>query len=196
MSKKFLNIVFWIAILVMLFIAAQNFYNRYQSKAEVENKLKQQSGSSISGNDPKRVAAPDFLLKDLEGKEVRLSDYKGKIVVLNFWASWCPPCREEIPDFIRAHEEQSKGNDAVVLAVNLTNGYNNETPDRAKKFVRDNKMTMKVLLDEKSEAAEKYGIVSIPTTFFIDREGFVHSYSVGTINYNKIMSTIKKIMEE
>ena len=194
--KKIGNVLFWIVILGLLFFAANNFYNRYKEKADIEKKLQQQpqqdSGSSQPQNSEK-PKAPDFELKDTEGKTVKLSDYKGKIVILNFWATWCPPCRTEIPDLIKASEELSKSDDAVIVAVNLTNGYNGETAERAKKFVKDNKMTMKVLLDEKDEAAMKYGIASIPTTFIINRDGTVYDIHNQTVSYKQIMDTVNKI---
>lgn len=192
--KKLGNILFWVVLLGLLFFAANNFYNRYRAKTEVEKSLQQQQNNTdTQTQNAGKLTAPDFVLKDTEGKTVKLSDYKGKIVILNFWATWCPPCRQEIPDLIKVSEELSKGNDAVVLAVNLTNGYNGETAERARKFAKDNKMTMRVLLDEKDEAAGKYGIASIPTTFIINRDGTVYDYEAGVTTYKKVMDSINKI---
>lgn len=191
--RKLGNILFWIVLLGLLLFAANNFYNRHKANAEVEKNLLQRSDAGGQAQDGTKPVAPDFTLKDTEGKIVKLSDYKGKIVILNFWATWCPPCRKEIPDFIKLSEELSKGNDAVVLAVNLTNGYNGETADRVKKFIKENKMTMRVLLDEKEEAAANYGIASIPTTFIIHRDGTVFDYKVGETSYKYITDVINRI---
>lgn len=194
--KKLGNILFWIVLLGLLFFVANNFYHRYKAKAEIENKLNRQQPTQQQGmqnQEAGKPLAPDFTLVDLEGKTIKLSDYRGKIVILNFWATWCPPCREEIPDLIKVSEELSKGEDAVVLAVNLTNGYNGENPDRVKKFVKDNKMTMKILLDEKEEAASQYGIASIPTTFFINRDGTVYGYEIKSMGYQDFMGVVNKM---
>lgn len=194
-KKKIGGALFWVVLLAVLFFAANNYYNRYKGKSEIDKKLREQmqnvdNGQGSSSENPK---APDFALKDLDGKSVKLSDYEGKIVVLNFWATWCPPCIREIPDLIKASEELSKGEDAVVLAVNLTNGYNGETEDRVKKFVKDNKMTMKVLMDKEDDAAMKYGIASIPTTFIINRDGTVYDIKNEPVSYKQIIDIVDKI---
>jgi len=124
-------------------------------------------------------AAPDFTVTDEEGKEVRLSDMRGRPVVLNFWASWCPPCRAEMPEFDLVHGEL--GGEVVFMMVNLT-GSNGETVASASKFVRDQGYGFPVYYDTKSLAANAYGIRSIPATFFIDGTGKVVSSHVGTLS--------------
>lgn len=185
-------------MLVMVIVIANNVYNKYKSKADIESRLDNlpKATPSASPNVAEEKAdpiAPDFTLKDIQGNSVNLSDYKGKVVFLNFWASWCPPCKSELPDFNKASEELNKGTDAVILAINATNGYNGETPDRVKKFVKDNNITMKVLLDEKDDASMQYGVSSLPTTFVIRKDGTVYGYQVGPMSYKKIMELVDEL---
>ena len=114
--------------------------------------------------------ARDIVLTDMSGKQVSLDGFKGKTVVLNFWATWCPPCRGEMPEFDELDKEFKKSGEAVLLAVNLTDGRR-ETPERVAKFLKETGYTMTVLLDEKQEAASFFGVRYIPTTFVLDKDG-------------------------
>ncbi|MDQ7082775.1 MAG: TlpA disulfide reductase family protein [Aquificota bacterium] len=108
--------------------------------------------------------APDFRLKDLSGKEVSLSDFRGKVVLVNFWATWCPPCKEEIPIFQRVYKKyRDKGFE--ILAIS-----SDSSPDPVKKFVKEYGLGFIVLYDDGS-VAQKYGIQGLPTSFLINREG-------------------------
>ncbi|OGO40160.1 MAG: hypothetical protein A2147_11085, partial [Chloroflexi bacterium RBG_16_57_8] len=109
--------------------------------------------------------APNFNLVDLNGEGVSLADFAGKPVLINFWASWCPPCREEMPYLQQIYDEQS-GKGLVVLAINIQ-----ESPARVRQFLSENNLSIPVLFDLTGNTSEDYGIVPIPTTFFIDGEG-------------------------
>jgi thiol-disulfide isomerase/thioredoxin len=116
--------------------------------------------------------APDFKLKSIDNKTVSLSDYKGKIVFLDFWASWCPPCRQSIPAVEKLHE-RFKGSDVVVLGINVEGD-----PEVARKFARKNSMTYPVLLgDNKTENA--YRVRGFPAFFLIDQQGNIAKSYVG-----------------
>lgn len=146
--------------------------------------------------------APDFSLTNLQGETVKLSDYKGKVVILNFWASWCPPCIAEMPDFDKVNKELIKENDAVILAVNLTDG-NRETEEKARKFINDKGYSLNVLFDKESVAARLYDIKSIPTTYMINRDGSFYKYTdkndidyklfVGGINEDTLLDVLEKM---
>lgn len=113
--------------------------------------------------------APDFELKTLSGDTIKLSDYRGKKVMLNFWATWCPPCKEEMPDMEKFH--QANGEEVVILAVNIDPQFNVE------QFVSEMGITFPILLDEKDEVNSQYQILTVPTTYFIDKEGVIrHKY--------------------
>lgn len=107
----------------------------------------------------------DFKLKSLEGQEVSLSDFKGKVIFLNFFATWCPPCVQELPEFEHFYQELGKTN-FIVVAIN-----NKETRPRVAKFVKNHKLTFPVLLDEEGLALMGMNIQSMPTSFIFDKSG-------------------------
>jgi len=122
--------------------------------------------------------APDFELKTLDGEIVKLSDYKGQRVMLNFWATWCPPCRAEMPDM----EKFQNNKDVKVLAVNLIETESN--PDNVQKFIDELELTFTIVLDEKSALSNEYQIVAYPTSFMIDSNGRIQSVVMGALNYD------------
>jgi peptidyl-prolyl cis-trans isomerase B (cyclophilin B) len=131
--------------------------------------------------------AADFELENSEGKKVKLSDFKGKTVILNFWATWCGPCVREMPDINKAAAELTKSKNAVLLAINI-----GEEKDVAVKFLKENGYSLNLLLDTKSTVADKYGIKAIPTTIVIDKEGNIADQIVGSTNYKKVMELVDK----
>lgn len=126
------------------------------------------------GSKPPQVGgpAPSFEAKTLEGKMVSLSDYRGKVVLLTFWATWCEPCKKEMPEIQAAYEKHQEG--LVVLAVNF-----GENLDTASDFAHHGKLTFPVLLDRRVNIAERYGVISLPVTFFIDQDGIIRERVVG-----------------
>ncbi|HOA97165.1 MAG TPA: redoxin domain-containing protein [Acetivibrio saccincola] len=140
---------------------------------------------------PNRIKSIDFTLKDFNGDEVSLSDFRGKLVILNFWASWCPPCIAEMPDFDSVNKELKEDDNVVILTVNLTNGYRGETEEVAREFINKNGFTLPVLFDTEGFAAQSYGIRSIPTTYFIDKEGYIIDGISGMVNKDFILKAIE-----
>jgi thiol-disulfide isomerase/thioredoxin len=138
-------------------------------------------------NTEEPVAAPDFSLIDLEGQSVRLSDFKGKYVFLNFWASWCGPCKDEMPDMERIH--QKYGDDIVILAVNL-----GDSKTIVEEFSQEYGLTFQILLDEKSEVGSMYQVSGIPTSYFIDKEGHFASGFMGALTYDQMVEAIDQLM--
>lgn len=134
-----------------------------------------------------KIKASDFKLKDLNGKEVSLGDYKGKRVFLNFWASWCGPCRAEMPEMQKLYEE-TKNSDLVILAVNL-----GEDKAKIEKFIASNGYNFPVLLDSDLSAANEYNIASIPASFFIDGEGNIVNKHIGSMTMEDMKNYINKI---
>lgn len=131
--------------------------------------------------------APDFELETLDGERMKLSDFRGKRVMLNFWATWCPPCRAEIPDMQRFYEDK----DVVILAVDLTS---TETDlDNIPEFVEEFGVTFRILLDENDRVATLYEIQPIPTSYLIDSEGIVHNMAVGALNYDMMVQEFEKM---
>lgn len=131
--------------------------------------------------------APDFQLETLTGETVRLSDFRGKRVMLNFWASWCPPCRAEMPDMVDFYQDK----DIEILAVNLTD---TETAlNDVEHFVDAYELDFPVLLDTDLEVASLYAIQPIPTTFMIDSDGVISFKIFGPMNYNLMVQEFEKM---
>ncbi len=120
------------------------------------------------------AAAPDFVLNTVDGKSVRLSDYRGQVVFLNFWATWCPPCRSEMPSIERLSREM-EGQDFIILAVSI-DGF--ETT-QLRNMISPNHYSFTVLHDPEQKVADIYLISGIPTTYIIDKDGTIVDKSVG-----------------
>jgi Peroxiredoxin len=134
-----------------------------------------------------KTKAIDFKLKDLNGNELSLSDLKGKKVFLNFWATWCPPCKAEMPEIEKLYQE-TKDSDLVIVAVEI-----GEPLDTVKPFIENNKYNFKVLLDLDQSVATKYNISSIPTSYFIDTDGNIVSKHIGGMNIEQMKAYIKTL---
>lgn len=147
-----------------------------------------QSTTSATRND--LTPAPDFTVYDAGGNPVKLSDHLGKPVVLNFWASWCGPCRKEMPDFDEVYKEM--GDQVAFLIINLTDGKQ-ETVDSASAFIASQGYTFPVFYDTASQAAYAYGVQSIPTTYFVDAQGYLVARATGAIDKETLKRGIEMI---
>ncbi|WP_085993200.1 TlpA family protein disulfide reductase [Oceanobacillus senegalensis] len=131
--------------------------------------------------------APDFEVETMDGEKMKLSDLQGKPVMLNFWATWCPPCRVEMPDMQRFHENH----EVVVLAVNLTDTEINKND--VKKFVNQFGLTFPIGLDQDGSISTAYRINPIPTTFMIDSEGKIRHKAFGAMEYDTMVEELQKM---
>jgi len=133
--------------------------------------------------------APDFTVQTLDGKYVSLSDFRGKTVLLNFWATWCPPCRSEMPDMEKVYRERLD-KDVVILAVDVQ-----EAAVPVQAFVDRFGITFPILMDVSGDIAKLYGVQSLPTSYFIDKQGRITSFSLGALNESAISRRIDQALE-
>lgn len=158
-----------------------------------EEKSQESQGESEGAeeqSEAEKIEAPDFTVTDIDGNEVRLSDFKGKPVVLNFWASWCGPCKSEMPAFDTAYADM--GEDVAFLLVNMTDG-SRETVDTASAYVEEQGFQVPVYYDTEISAAIAYGVSSLPTTYFIDTDGFLVARAAGAIDGETLQKGIDMI---
>ncbi|HBH3576938.1 TPA: cytochrome c biogenesis protein/redoxin [Clostridioides difficile] len=143
-------------------------------------------------NDEDRIKSIDFTLTDQYGKIHKLSDYEGKVVFLNFWATWCPPCKEEMPYIEQLYKDYNKNNDdVVILGVASPNLGREGSREHVVNFLKDQSYTFPVVLDEDGALAYQYGINAFPTTFIIDKEGYVTKYIPGAMDKATMTSFIE-----
>lgn len=142
----------------------------------------------------KTIPAIDFTLKDQYGNTHTLSDYKGKTVFLNFWATWCSPCRAEMPDIQKLYEEFQQ-EDVVILGVAAPNLGREKSEEGIKGFLEENGYTYPVVMDTEAEAFQAYGINSFPTTFMIDKDGNVFGYIPGQLSEETMRDIIRQTVD-
>ena len=148
---------------------------------------KQHARSAAEGN-----PAPEFTLNDLTGRPVQLSSLKGKVVLLNFWATWCPPCREEIPSMVLLNRNM-QGKPFQMLAVSIDEGGKDAVLD----FFRKGGVSLPVLLDPDGRVArEQYGTTGVPETFVIDAKGVIVKKVIGAMDWSspQVMAFLDKLM--
>ena len=173
-----------LALFIVLLLAGAYFLYDYLA---AENAAPQLSvdGSEVEAGDmdenaeAEELFAPDFTVYDAEGRAVRLSDFRGKPAVLNMWASWCGPCRSEMPHFDSVWSEY--GDEFNFLMVNMTLS-SRESLENAKEYISEGGYGFPVYYDTEGEAMTAYGAYSIPMTFFIDAEGRLITYARGSIS--------------
>ncbi len=185
MIKK-VTIIIWIIAVFAIIVAAYTFYSKYKFQNFVTPP--QDTASQSQATQSTKIMAPDFTLKDIDGKAVKLSDYKGKIVILNFWAVWCKYCLLEMPDFNELDKQFAKDNNAVILAVDVQ-----ESEATVKKYLTSNNIELKVLMDTDGAVSRTYGVSGFPTTFFINKDGSLYTYVSGKTDKETVLEIIDKM---
>ena len=182
--------------LAVLLGAALLLYPRLAALTQ-RDALVQASDSSQASDDSSQEqtpqAAPDFTVTDQEGNQVSLSDFLGKPVVLNFWASWCGPCKQEMPHFEEAYQEY--GQEIHFLMVNLTDGID-ETEESAQAFIQENSYSFPIYFDSSYSAAIAYGVSGVPVTYFIDAQGGLIAWANGMLSLETLEQGIGMIHSE
>jgi peroxiredoxin len=174
MSKQFITAIWVIALFLGASFGA----------------MAQAPGKGLTALTEKKMA-PDFELSDLDGKIHRMSDYRGKVVIVNFWATWCPPCREEMPSMQRAWEA-IKDQGGEMLAIDV-----GEDEDRVFQFTADYPVEFPLLLDRDTEVPGRWGVRGLPTTYVVDKQGRMVYRAVGGREWDdpEILKLVRELLK-
>ena len=181
MKNNFKWIIIAVAFVVLIggaTVLYNNLSEDFGGDNLLTNTTEAQNTDENNSDKIEKIQAPDFTVLDYDGNEVELSDYKGKPVVINFWATWCYYCKEEMPDFDTAYEKYP---DVEFLMVNATDGYQ-ETIEIAKEYYENEGYDFNIYFDTNMEAVNNYGLTGYPATFFIDEEGYLQASAGGMID--------------
>lgn len=189
-TYKILKLVILVLALVVLMLGATRLYNTLSSQVPADT-LTTQPQAAEEETKAQRKQVPDFTVYDLEGNPHKLSDFRGKPVVLNFWASWCGPCKTEMPDFEEMYQEY--GAQVEFMMVNLTDG-SQETVETAHSFVLEKGYTFPVYFDTDMEAAFRYSVTAVPATYFVDAEGYLESFQKGMLTADALQAGIDQLL--
>lgn len=201
--KKSEKLILYLLAFVFVLIGASILYSRLKGSVEQEIVVKKEDAQAEESTDTETsneesteekedTKLPDFTVADADGKEVHLSDFEGKPVILNFWASWCGPCKSEMPDFQEMYEIY--GEDIHFVIVNMTDG-SRETLDSAKEFVESQGYTFPVYYDIKLSAAIAYSVSTIPATYFIDAQRNAVAMANGMLSMENLQKGIDMLLE-
>lgn len=179
MNNKYRSVL-GILFLIVFLIGAYLVYGYLQNMAN--------TGSDVDSQG--KVMSVDFTVQDKDGNQVQLSDFYGKPIVLNFWASWCPPCLSEMPLFNQTYLDLD--GEVVFLMINETDGKR-ETVEKGSSYIESEGFSFPVYYDTKLEAGYLYKVSAIPTTYFIDREGYIRSTIKGAASQTQLLENIAKI---
>lgn len=192
--KTLIGILAFVVIIVAAYLGYNYLTQKYKPENKIELKKEAAQTSDAAGStqsaQESRIKAPDFEVVDSDGTTVKLSDMLGKPIVLNFWASWCPPCKGEMPHFNEVYANVK--NDVAFMMVDLVDGQR-ETVDTGKSYVKEKGFAFPVYFDTDQDAAVTYGIQSIPTTFFIDKDGYIVNGFQGAIDKDTLLKNIERI---
>lgn len=187
MKKPLIVLIIAFTIIGVSIYTVNNYYiSNRKATSSVNNTDSVSKPINLNPNVIK-TKARDFKLKDLNGKVLTLSDLKGKKVLLNFWATWCPPCKSEMPEIEQLYQE-TKDSNLIIVTVDI-----GEPLITVKSFVASNKYNFKVLIDSDQSVAAMYNISSIPTSYFIDVDGNIISKNVGAMNIGQMKEYIKTL---
>ncbi|WP_374963783.1 redoxin domain-containing protein [Lysinibacillus sp. RS5] len=187
-----LIVVLLVVAMIGTYVKQQIDKDREIETASLGKEMDEQKIGLKNGDIP-----PDFTLTSLDGDEVTLSDLRGKKVVLNFWATWCPPCKAEMPHMQKYYEQYAKEDNVEIIAVNLTKDEHDFTVDEKIDTVmtfRDSfELTFPILLDQEREVSPQYNVMTIPTTYFIDSKGYIQRAISGPMDTDMLKSYVDEL---
>ena len=190
--KKAWMLIAIVLVLAVVIVGAKLLIDNMGVQTDAElSTTPQEETQATADTKPKRQLPPDFTVYDAEGNPVKLSDMRGKPVIVNFWASWCGPCKQEMPDFQAAYE--TYGDQILFMMVNLTGGKN-ETKESAQAHISSNGFTFPVYFDLDKSAAVAYNTVTIPATYFYNAEGYLMANATGIISAATLQQGIDMII--
>ena len=191
-TYKILKMVLLVLCFVALLLGATRLYDTLGSKVEMNSLATQETQAAEAEEAEKaKQAAPDFTAYDADGNAYQLSDFRGKPVILNFWASWCGPCKMEMPDFDEKYQQY--GDQIHFVMVNLTDGAQ-ETVETASKFIVDAGYQFPVYFDTEYSGAIAYGVNAVPVTYFIDAEGNFVAWQQGVLSADNLQIGIEMLL--
>lgn len=194
MDKK--KLLFLTVGLGLLLIVATVLYRQLGSQVSTDNLGTQESQDQeqhdAGQQAPEKVLAPDFTVVDADGREVKLSDFRGKPTVVNFWATWCGYCTQEMPIFEEVYQQY--GDDINFLMIDIADGTR-ETVEKASAYIADNGYTFPVYYDTQLDATMTYGAYSLPVTYFFDADGYGIAQGRGALDKDALLRGIAMISE-
>lgn len=185
-TYQILKLLILVLLIAVLILGAYVLYGRLSRQVQVPEATAAQTEQELS-------PAPDFAFYDLEGNSHSLGEFQGQPVILNFWASWCGPCKMEMPEFQTAFE--AYGEQIQFLVVNLTDG-SRETVDTAHSYVEEMGYTFPVYYDSDMAGAMAYGVYAVPVTYFIDGSGNLVTQAKGMLTKDTLQQGIDLLLEE
>lgn len=192
-TKKLLFLTVGLALLL---IVATILYRQLGSQVNADNlgtqEPQNQEQQDAEQQTPQKVLAPDFTVVDADGREVKLSDFRGKPTVVNFWATWCGYCTQEMPTFEEVYQQY--GDEINFLMVDMTDGTQ-ETVEKASAYIADKGYTFPVYYDTQLDAMMTYGAYSLPVTYFFDAEGYGIAMGRGALDKDALLRGITMISE-
>ena len=197
-TYKILKLLIWVLAFAVVIAGASVLYNRLSGEVELGGiatapQATEYDGEAVAETEGQPSLAPDFTVYDLEGNAHKLSDFQGKPVLLNFWASWCGPCQMEMPDFQKYYE--SHGDKVNFVIVNLTDGQQ-ETVESASAFIAEKGYTFPVYYDTDIDAAMKYSVSAVPVSYFIDAEGRFVAWAQGALSADMLQQGMDMVLGE
>ena len=196
-TYKLLKLLIWVLAFAVVIAGASLLYNRLSGEVHLSGiattpQATEYTGEAVSETEEQPSLAPDFTVYDLEGNAHKLSDFQGKPVLLNFWASWCGPCQMEMPDFQDFYEKF--GEEVHFVIVNLTDGQQ-ETVESASAFIAEKGYTFPVYYDTDIDAAMKYGVSAVPVSYFIDAEGRFVAWAQGAMSADMLQQGMDMLLK-